>query len=138
MLIYPVRLKKDDNDTYLVTCPDFPEVVTFGATKSDAMTNVIGAIEEAISARVADREDIPAPSTGRNCVAMPTRVALKLAIYFEMRRKKVSKAALARKLKLHRPQVDRLLDIRHHSNLDTIDAALHAIGKRAVVDVAEA
>lgn len=135
---YPVRFRKDDNGTYLVECPDFAEVVTYGVTKADAMVNAVAAIEEAILARIADREDIPLPSKGRNQVALPTRVVLKLALYQEMRRKKMSKAALARKLNLHRPQVDRLLDIRHHSNLDTIDAALQAVGKRAVVEVAKA
>ena len=137
MLSYSVRLKKDDNDSYLVTCRDFPEIVTFGETRSDAMANAAGAIEEAIAARLADREDIPTPSKGRNRVPLSTRVALKLALHFEMRRQGTSKAALARKLKLHRPQVDRLLDIRHHSNLDSIDAALLALGKRAAVEIRE-
>ena len=137
MLSYAISLARDDNDTYMAECPDFPEVVTFGETRSAALANAASAIEEAIAARLADHEDIPVPSKGRNRVSLPTRVALKLALHFEMRRQDASKAALARKLKLHRPQVDRLLDIRHHSNLDSIDAALLALGKRAAVEVRE-
>src|SRR5215207_4556828 len=30
MLRYPVKLSRDDNGTFLVTAPDFPEVATFG------------------------------------------------------------------------------------------------------------
>ena len=138
MLSYPVRLVEDDNDTYLATCPDFPEVTTFGRSKDEAIANAADAIQEAIAARQSDREEIPAPSKGRQRVRLPTRVALKLALYLEMREKGISKAALARRLGVHRPQIDRLLDIRHHSNLDTIDAALNAIGSRAVVEVTEA
>ena len=29
---YPVQVSEDDNGTYLVTFPDFPEAVTFGAS----------------------------------------------------------------------------------------------------------
>lgn len=138
MLSYPVRLVEDDNDTYLATCPDFPEISTFGASKAEALANVVDAIQEAIAARQSEGKDIPGPSKGRQRVQLPTRVALKLALYLEMRDKGIAKAALARRLGVHRPQIDRLLDIRHHSNLDTIDAALNAIGSRAIVEVTQA
>src|SRR3954463_4243177 len=37
MLSYAVRLEPDDNDTLLVTCPDLPGVVTYGADRDDAL-----------------------------------------------------------------------------------------------------
>ena len=47
-----------------------------------------------------------------------------------MRDQRIGKAELARRLGWHLPQVDRVLDIRHHSRLDQMDAALDAIGRR--------
>ena len=32
MIKFRVKLTPDDNDTLLVTAPDFPEVITFGKT----------------------------------------------------------------------------------------------------------
>ena len=52
---YPVKLTKDDNGTYLVSSPDFPELVTFGDDKEDALSYAEGAFEEAIAARKAPR-----------------------------------------------------------------------------------
>jgi len=57
MVRYPVRVAEDDNNTILVTFPDFPEAHTFGDT-------------------------------------------------------------LARRLNVHLPQVDRLLNLKHGSKLD--------------------
>ena len=57
-------------------------------------------------------------------------VAAKIALYQAMREQGVRKADLARKLKLHPPQVDRLLNLHHKSRLDQLDAALEALGKR--------
>lgn len=60
--MYSVILAPDDNGTLLVTCPDLPEVTTFGEGEDDAIGRAADAIGEALAARIAQREDIPAPS----------------------------------------------------------------------------
>ena len=58
-LTYPIKLEPDDNGTLLVTCPALPEVTTFGEDEADAIEHARDAIEEAITARIADgREPI--------------------------------------------------------------------------------
>ena len=59
MLNYPVTLTSDDNGTYLVTSKDFPEITTFGEDIDDALLHANDAFEEAIAARVANREYVP-------------------------------------------------------------------------------
>ncbi len=56
---YRIKLQPDDNGTLLVTCPKLPEVTTFGNNEIDAMRHAVGAIKEAIAARIADGQDIP-------------------------------------------------------------------------------
>ena len=46
-----------------------------------------------------------------------------------MREAKVNKSELARRLDWHMPQVDRVLDVHHASQLDQLDAAFGALGK---------
>lgn len=137
MLSYPVRLTPDDNDSVLVSAPDFPELTTFGEDEEDALWHAVDALEEAIAARMQTREDVPEPSRGRRRVALPTQTALKVLLYQAMRRKRVRKAELARRLHWHAPQVDRLLDLRHASRLDQIDAAANALGLDLDIRVTE-
>ena len=128
MLDYPVELTPDDNGTLLVTAPDFPELTTFGEGRKDALARAEDALEEAIAARIAHRDDVPRPSRGRVTITLGSLTAVKVLLYRGMREQGVGKAELARRLNWHLPQVDRALDIGHKSRLDQLDTALLAIG----------
>ena len=129
MVRYPVTLTPDDNDTILVTFPDFPEATTFGEDEEEALARAVDALETVIDAYIRDKRDIPAPSkvTGAS-VALPPLVHTKVQIYAEMRAQHVGKAELARRLKVHLPQVDRLLNVKHVSKIDQLEAAANALG----------
>ena len=127
MLHYRVSLQ-DDDDTVFVTSPDFPELTTFGDDGDEAIARAADALEEAIAARIAARQDIPEPSAGGTRVKVPTLTAIKALLYQGMRNQGIGKAELARRLGWHLPQVDRVLDVRHSSRLDRMDLALNAIG----------
>ena len=135
MLAYPVILEPDDN-TLMATSPDFPELTTFGDNTDDAISRTANALEEAIAARIHDGKDIPTPSQGTHYAVLPTLTAVKVMLYQGMRDQGVGKAELARRLGWHLPQVDRVLDIQHHSRLDQLDAALGAIGHQLYVSAA--
>ena len=128
MLRYPVKLVPDDNDTLLVTSPDFPEFVTYGETKEEALFHAIDAFETVIFSRINHREDIPAPSRGRTLVTLPPITSAKVELYQAMRAQKVTKAELSRRLDCHPMLVDRLLNVGHKSRFDQIEAAFKALG----------
>jgi antitoxin HicB len=137
---YPIVLEPDDNGTLLVVCPDLPEVTTFGQDLEDALQRAGDALEEALAARIADREDIPPPSAphGRHTVTLPPLTSAKVQLYQETLAKGITKAALGRLLGWHGPQVDRLFDLRHASKFEQIDRALRTMGKRLDVIVRDA
>jgi antitoxin HicB len=138
MLRYPVKLTRDDNGTILVTAPDLPEVSTFGKDATDALVHAADAIATALQGRITVREKIPAPSAprrGQRLVALAAIVAAKLELYRAMIETKTRKADLARKLGIHAPQVDRLLDLDHRSQLDQIEAAARAIGREFHIEL---
>lgn len=135
---YRIKLAKDDNGTWLVTCPAFPEVTTFAVDRSDAVARAADAIEEAIAGRMVDREPIPEPTRGHPHAVLPAQSVAKILLYRTMRQRGLSKNALARMLKWHRPQVDRLLDLRHATRMDTMEQAFGAMGARLKIDVARA
>ena len=132
MLKYPVILEKDD-DTVLVTSPDFPEITTFGTDRDEAIARAVDALEESIASRIHDGQDVPLPSQGRDAAMLPTLTAVKVMLYRGMREQGIGKAELARRLGWHLPQVDRVLDVQHHSRMDQMDAAMGAIGRKLYV-----
>ena len=127
MLRYPVLLETDD-DSIMVTSPDFPELSTYGLNREDALGHAIRALEEAIAGRIYDGRDIPTPSDGKETVILPTLTALKVLLYRQIRENEIGKSELARRLGWYLPQVDRLLDVSHNSRMDQMDAAMKAIG----------
>ena len=142
MLGYHLELTQDDNRTFVVTSRDFPEVTTFGESKADACRNAIEAIEEAIAARIHDRQDIPSPAEdrfltmfGEQCVTLPALTALKTGLYQALRQSKMTRADLARALGWHREQVDRLFRLDHASRIDQIEAAFAKLGKDIGIEI---
>ena len=135
---YPAILTEDDNDTLMVTFPDFPEAATFGEGRDDALARAHDALATTIMARMRDRQSIPRPSRssrrrGAGVVAeirLGSLATAKVELYRVMRAADVRKADLARRLGCDPRQVDRLLDLRHGSRLDQIDQALASLGKR--------
>ena len=134
---YPLVIEPDDNETLLVTCPDLPEVSTFGEDEEDALRRASEAIEEALAARMVRRESIPPPSPlcGRKAASLPPLTAAKVGLYQAMRQAGIGKAELGRRLGWHGPQIDRLLDLNHRSKIEQIGQALRAVGKVLVVSV---
>ncbi|MGE0450593.1 MAG: type II toxin-antitoxin system HicB family antitoxin [Vicinamibacterales bacterium] len=137
---YPITLERDDNDTLLVSFPDFPEAHTFGDDEADALAHAQEALATVLEAYIKDRRQIPLPAAAstRHRVAVPALVEAKVRLYEEMRAAKVNKSELARRLHVHLPQVDRLLDVRHGSKLDQLEAAFAALGKRVHVAIVDA
>lgn len=137
MISYRVKLQ-DDEGTVLVTSPDFPELVTFGDDREGALSYALGAFSEAIAARMAHREPIPSPSKGKPSdprVTLPLQVELKLRLYQNMDELGVRKADLARKMDLHRQEIDRLLDLNHATSITKIEKAFHVLGKTLDIKV---
>ena len=125
---YAVNLVPDDNGTILVTAPDIPEAVTFGEDREDALARAADAIETAIMGFMSAREDVPAPQAkGQDYVSLPALSVAKIELYRAMRTDGVGKAALAKRLGVALPQIDRLLDLRHASRLDAIERAFAAL-----------
>lgn len=136
---YRVRLKPDDNDTILVTCPDLPEVTTFGEDEFDAQLHAVDAIVTALQGRISARQDIPEPSTGDGkWIELGALVEAKIGLYRAMRVDNVSKADLARRLGWHGPSVDRVLNLDHDSRFQSIATAFKALGREMHIDVRQA
>jgi antitoxin HicB len=138
MFDYPAILTPDDNGTVLVTFPDVPEAITFGADDDEALLQAVDALESALAFYVGERKPLPVPSKpkrGQPTVRPSALECAKLGVYRAMTEQGIKKAELARRLGWHVPQVDRLFDLNHASRFDQIEAAARALGRQVEVRV---
>jgi antitoxin HicB len=132
MLLYPAKFMAAEEGGFVVTFPDIPEAITQGEDEEDAMLHAVDALTSALDFYIEDGLAIPAPSKlkrGQRMVELPASYAAKILLLNEMAAQKVRPAELARRLKMTRSEVTRLIDWRHTTKIDGIAAALKALGK---------
>jgi antitoxin HicB len=137
VLQYPALLEKDDNETWLVTFPDFDDAVTFGDTREEALSHAVGALEAVIVSRMKHKMDIPTPtpSRGRPLVSIPPLTAAKALLYRELREQNISVRQLAQKLHCQYPVAHRLLDVSRKTQMNEIAKAFEVLGKRVIIAI---
>ena len=141
-LAYPAVFKREKSGAgYVVNFPDLPEALTGGENLEDALLEAADCLKCALSGRMIDKCEIPRPSRlrkGRHLVSVPLYIAPKVALYRAMRAQGITEAGLAKKLSVSETVVRRMLDPRHDTRPERIDAALRALGKSMYVAVRDA
>jgi antitoxin HicB len=139
---YPARIRKEpDNSGYHVRFPDIPEALTSGDDLPDAQLQAVDCLAEAIAGRISRGDAIPAPSApkrGYQLVSVPLSLAPKLALYLAMKESGLRNTDLARRLGVSETVVRRMLNPKHTTRPDRIQAALARLGKRIVVTFEDA
>jgi antitoxin HicB len=141
MLLYPATIRPDGNSFTLIF-PDVPGGHTNGDTREDALSHASDALHTAISLLMEKNLDIPEPGKLRRG-AVPVGLGsvtsdAKVELYRALRSRGVRKAELARRMGIHKQQVDRLLDIDHASRIEQLEAAFSALQMRLIVEVQHA
>lgn len=139
MLNYPVDII-DSTQGFTIQFVDVPEAITYGETLEEALENAVDCIDTAVEFYYEEKRAIPMPSSadGRYTVSPSPLVDLKIVLHNEMLAQKVSKAEMARRLKIAPPNFERVIDLRHKTKLETINSAFAALGKRLQINVVQA
>lgn len=137
---YAVVLAPEPSGGFVVSCPDFPELLTQGEDRTDAIEQAADALEEVLAARIRRAEDIPDPSTPAEdqdvvVVRVPPIIAAKAALALALRETATNQTALARTLGVDEKEVRRLLDPRHPSKLTRLQAALQTLDREVEIRV---
>jgi antitoxin HicB len=134
ILKYPIKLKKS-NDGFTGTFPTMPYGVTSGATKKEVLLNAVDCLEEIIASLMKDKKSIPHSNTNykKLSVTLSPGFSAKVLLYNALREQHITKAELARRLHWKYPQVERLFDTHHRSQLSQLVAAASALGKVLVI-----
>jgi antitoxin HicB len=137
MRAYPAALTPDPDGGFTVTFRNVPEAITEGDTRDDALLRAEDALESALAMYVAAKEPLPTSSEAEADEVMVPLSALgmaKTALYEAMREQGAGRAELAHRLRWRLPQVNRVLDLRHPSRMEHLEAALAALGLRLIIE----
>ena len=139
---YPASFLPEDNGKGLhVRFPDLPEALTGGENLADTLLEATDCLAEAIAGRIARGDQIPSPSRakrGQRLISVPLYLAPKLALYLAIRERGIPNTELARRLGVSETVVRRMLNPKHDTRPEKIQAALVALGKRIVVTFEDA
>ena len=134
---YPASFRREKNGQgFHVRFPDLPEALTGGTDINNTREQAADCLAEALAGRIARGDDIPTPSRLKRsqfAVSVPLYLAPKLALYLAMREGGMRNTELARRLGISETVVRRMLDPKHNTKPERIQAALAALGKRIVV-----
>lgn len=138
MLRYPATIRPDDK-TFVVLFPDLPFAHTNGDSRADALSHAPDALHTALSMLMEKNLDIPEPGKlRRGAVLVGLRSVsadAKVALYKALRSSGVRKSELARRMGIHKQQIDRLLDIDHASRIEQLELAFAALQLRLTVNI---
>lgn len=129
---YPARFEPAEEGGYVVTFRDIPEAITQGDTLEEARGEAADALLTSMDFYFEDKRPVPAPSKamkGEELVALSASVSAKILLLNEMLTQKVTPSELARRLNTRPQDVNRIVDLRHTTKIDTIAEALEALGR---------
>lgn len=138
MISYPADIARD-GDGFMVSFPDIPEAITFGHSREEAVQMGRDALQTAMDFYFEDRRTVPAPSPlkpGQVMIDLPISVSAKVLLLNEMISQDLRPAQLARKMEVRPQEITRLLDLHHPTKIDTVSAALGAMGRKLEVRLA--
>lgn len=129
---FSVRLTPD-GDGYLAQFPDIPEAITFGASREEALKMAQDALLTALEFYFEDLREVPEPSpvaAGEDFVELPASIAVKVQLLNEMVHQRVKQIDLAKRMQVSPTQVNRMVNLRQATKIDTLSEAFKALGKR--------
>jgi len=116
---------------YVLTFRDIPEAVTGAATLDEVRSLALDCLVTAMDFYFDDGRQVPAPSKpkkGEFLVALPPSIATKALLLNRMLQSRVTPAELARRLNTTPQSVNRLVNFRHATKIDTLAEAFEALG----------
>jgi len=131
---YPAIFEQDrDAGGYVVTFRDIPEAITQADDVAEALAMAEDVLISCIEFYLEDKRPIPAPSKPRKherLVSIPASVTAKVLLLNEMLAQGIGPSELARRMGTIPQNVNRLIDVRHTSKLESIEQAIIGLGKQ--------
>lgn len=136
--LYPAIVESNNEGGFIARFRDIPEATTEAWNLEELKNNARDALISAIDFYIEDQRVFPAGSnviSGDLAIELPASVVAKVLLLNTMVQANVRPVDLARKMNIKPQEVTRLTDIRHATKIDTIQAALRALGKDLILEL---
>lgn len=133
-----MQVEPNGTGGFVATFRDIPEALTEAPTMEALEANAVDALITAIDFYIENHLHFPEPSpvTDKDlAIQLPPSVIAKILLLNAMVETHTRPVDLARKLRTTRQEVTRMTDLRHTTKIDTIDRALHALGRHLSISV---
>ena len=133
---YPCDLEPDE-DGFMVTFPDIPGALTWGADIGEALENAQEVLELALGWYIEEWKELPnssPPNDDQEIVMVHPPFAAKLALHAAILQCEVALSELADRLGVSETDVQEMLDPYVHTPISQLIAALQVIGRRVVLE----
>ncbi|OZI39536.1 antitoxin [Bordetella genomosp. 1] len=140
MARYPALIEPGDGG-FTVSFRDIPEALTCGDTQEEAQTMASDALLTAMEFYFEDQRAVPPPSPaqhGEVMVDLPASAYAKVLLLNEIVRQRITQVELSRRMGVPRQEVARIVNLGHATKIDTLAAALRAVGKDLVLGLEDA
>ena len=128
---YPARFEAAPEGGFVVTFRDIPEAITQGDTLEESQEMARAALITAMDFYFEDQRQVPAPSKrqkGEQFVELPPSLAAKVALLNAKLATGAKPVDVARAIGCKAQEMTRIFDFHHTTKIDTIAAALAAMG----------
>ena len=135
---YPAQLDPAEEGGFVVTFRDIPEAMTQGDTHLEAEQMAADVLVSAMDFYFDDRRAVPPPSiplAGEVLIELPASVEAKVLLLNALVQSGISNAELARRMGARPQEVQRIVNLGHTTKIDTIAAALRALGRHLTLQV---
>ena len=136
-MYYPAKFTQEDG-AYIVTFRDVPESITQGGNFEEAMFLAEDVLICGLEFYFENDKPIPLPSEPQAdeiMVYLSDIVYVKALLHNARLETEMSKAELARFMDVRPPEMQRILDPRHNTKLDTISRMLSKLGRQLKLSI---
>lgn len=127
---YPALFEPNGEGGYIVSFRDVPEALTEGWSLEEAKNNALDALITSIEFYIEGNKPFPLPSSQQKdevLINLPISIVAKVLLLNTMAKQHIRPIDLANKMKVRPQEINRIVDLKHNTKIDTIEKAFKAL-----------
>lgn len=137
MLFYPAVFEADEKGGFVAYFPQFG-----GFTQGETIEETKEMCEDLLISYLEDYfdmdQEIPMPDKiqeGQYAISLPTLMVAKVLLHNELVKRNLNKVSLARLLGTSPAEIQRIMNLRHNTKINTLDRAFDVLGKQLKLSI---
>ena len=137
---YPALFESNGNNGFIVSFRDVKEALTEGSSLEEAKENAIDALITSIEFYIEANKPFPLPSKPKNneiLICLPISIVTKILLLNAMAENHIRPIDLANKMGVRPQEINRILNLKHNTKIDTIEKAFNALNLNLTIYISK-